>query len=78
MAEGKAGKDSRKTKTKTVSCSQRDYTISCWSHSPLAIRGNKELVSLMKATIAGGGVIHKSLIGKKVNKNSLKDYVLEL
>uniref|UniRef100_A0A4W2H495 Histone H2A n=2 Tax=Bos TaxID=9903 RepID=A0A4W2H495_BOBOX len=78
MADGKAGKDSGKANTKALSHLQRakvlelagnaseDLKVKCITprHLQLAIRGDEELDSLIKATVAGGDVsphIHKSL-----------------
>uniref|UniRef100_A0A8D0CU30 Histone H2A n=1 Tax=Sander lucioperca TaxID=283035 RepID=A0A8D0CU30_SANLU len=79
QAGGKAGKDSGKTKTKAISRSQRaglqvlelagnaskDLKVKRITprHLQLAIRGDEELDSLIKATIAGGGKEQVLLLG---------------
>uniref|UniRef100_A0A5F9D1R3 Histone H2A C-terminal domain-containing protein n=1 Tax=Oryctolagus cuniculus TaxID=9986 RepID=A0A5F9D1R3_RABIT len=88
MIGGEAGEDSGKAKAKAVSCSQRagaailehltasknlkaKYIIPC--HLQLAIHGDEDLDSLIKATIVGGGLIpliHKSLTGKKCQQKT--------
>uniref|UniRef100_A0A2K5ML01 Histone H2A C-terminal domain-containing protein n=1 Tax=Cercocebus atys TaxID=9531 RepID=A0A2K5ML01_CERAT len=67
MAGSKAGKGSGTAKTKAVSCSQRGLELAGNASKDLKVK-YEELDSLIKGTIAGGGVIphiHKSLIGKK-------------
>ncbi|XP_051020891.1 histone H2A.V isoform X2 [Acomys russatus] len=69
------GRIHRHLKTRTTSHGRVGATAAVYSAAileyltaELAIRGDEELDSLIKATIAGGGVIphiHKSLIGKK-------------